>query len=272
MKTLPVPCRKHLGNSLIWHFAGAQETLILKLNGVLFGSQTPESSCASAPMAVNPDPVVLNYFQTNQNGVTFLGISSASSVQKSKWHPVAACCPVPGCISSSNCLFRDSLPLQQVPVLPSLVPSLATGLFSPKPSKPHPSAPTGFPDTSVHLSHGSFVIELSLQLLFVQSLFSQAAIGSRWPHSSCYISRTCPRGSAAEHQSSGPPGSPRSFCFIFGNIVRELLFLSSHHLILRELFGIWQPSKDKLSPRKVNFCFSAGSSWFPLGVQVLLFG
>lgn len=40
--------------------------------------------------ALNPHPVVLKYFQINQNGVTFLGMSSASSVWNSPWHPVAA--------------------------------------------------------------------------------------------------------------------------------------------------------------------------------------
>lgn len=115
----------HLRNSLrvgIWHLAGAQEMLTLKLNGALFSSQT-RVFLGSAPMAVNPNPVVLNYLQINQNSVTFLGISSASSVWNSKWHLVAACSPIPGCISNSNCFLCDSLPPQQGSLPPSLVPS-----------------------------------------------------------------------------------------------------------------------------------------------------
>lgn len=79
------------------------------------------------PYALTPwpfsSPVILNYFQVSQNSAAISGISHAPSVLNSKWHLVAACCPVPACIRNSRCLFCGSRPLQQVVLLPSLASS-----------------------------------------------------------------------------------------------------------------------------------------------------
>lgn len=76
--------------------------------------------------------VILNYFQISQSGVTISGISYASSAQNSKWHLVAACCPIPACILNHRCLFYDTHPLQQVVLLPSLASSGSLTLLPPK--------------------------------------------------------------------------------------------------------------------------------------------
>lgn len=90
-----------------------------------------------------PNPVLLKYILVSQNSVTLLGVYYVASVLNSKWHLFAACCPVPGCISDSSCLFCDNLPLQQVsvavidtlwvldscPLKPCKTPSTGTSLF-----------------------------------------------------------------------------------------------------------------------------------------------
>lgn len=96
------------------------------------------------PMAVNPNPVIINYFQVIQSSVTVLGISYTSSVLNNKWHLVAACCPIPGCISDSDCFFCDSLRLQQVFLLSSLAPSGHLTLLLPNLAKPLPVTPVCF--------------------------------------------------------------------------------------------------------------------------------
>lgn len=114
IKTLPSPFWNPTpwggGGGGIWHFASAQEMLILRLKGLLF---TNIRVFLCFYPIVNPNPVVLNYFQRNQNSGTFFGMSSASCVLSSKWHLGASCCPIPGCTSASDGLFGHKSPLQQ---------------------------------------------------------------------------------------------------------------------------------------------------------------
>lgn len=216
-----------------------------------------------------PNPVILTYFQVSQNSVTIIDISYASSDLNSK---LASC----GGLWSNprvHCKFRWLVLWQ--PSTPAGLCSVIFGTLrvldsSPlKPCKTPPSGTSVFFKAVIPLV--SFFGWVTSIAIVCAVLVYPTAIRRKWYHSSWYISSTCPRGSKAEHPSSVPPGSLISFCFICGSVVRSVPS-SLPTTSPRELFWIWQPSKEELSPHKVNFCFSAGSHWFPLGLKVLLFG
>ena len=151
---------------------------------------------------------------------------------------------------------------------------LGPWLFSP--TKPCQTPPSG---TNLFLRDLVSLVSLilfrwvkSTPIVCVVHSPTPAALKGKWHPSYFWVSSTRPKGSKTSYINLQCHLAPwYAFFFRRCSVVRSFP-PTPPPTTLDTLFWIWQPSEDELSARKVNFCFSAGSHGFPLGLKVLLFG